>query len=152
MNSFESVDDLATKIGEVLGISDWVTITQEQVNMFADATGDHQWIHVDPERAAASPFGTTIAHGLMTLALVPGLTPQMFHVKGVDMILNYGLNKVRYPAPVPVGSRVRARVTLVSVDPVGSDGAWQAVLAANVEIEGGVKPAVVSEIVLRLIS
>jgi acyl dehydratase len=80
------------------------------------------------------------------------LTPQMFQVKGVDMILNYGLNKVRYPAPVPVGSRVRARVTLVSVDPAGSDGAWQAVLAANVEIEGGVKPAVVSEIVLRLIS
>jgi acyl dehydratase len=128
-----------------------MTITQEQINMFAAATGDDQWIHVDPDRAASGPFGTTIAHGLMTLALVPGLTPQIFQVKGVEMFLNYGLNKVRYPAPVPVGSRVRAQVALVSIERAGTGDAWQAKLSAKVEIEGGAKPAVVSEIVVRLL-
>jgi len=129
-----------------------MTITQEQINTFAAATGDDQWIHVDPEKAASGPFGTTIAHGLMTLALVPGLTPRIFQVKGVEMFLNYGLNKVRYPAPVPVGSRVRARVALVSIERTRTGDAWQARLSATVEIEGGAKPAVVSEIVVRLIS
>jgi acyl dehydratase len=151
MNTFESVDDLATMTGEVLGTSEWVTITQDQINTFADATGDHQWIHVDPERAASSPLGTTVAHGLMTLALVPGLTPQMFEVKGVRMVLNYGLNKVRFPAPVAVGSRVRAQVTLVSVEPAASGGAWQVTISAVVEIEGGTKPGAVCEILIRMV-
>lgn len=152
MNTFESVAVLATKVGEVLGTSDWVTITQDKINMFADATGDHQWIHVDPEKAASSPLGTTIAHGLMTLGMVPHLAQQFFHVKDTKMVLNYGLNKVRYPAPVPAGSRVRAQVALVSVEPVGSGGAWQVTISANIEIDGGAKPAAVGEIVLRIIS
>ena len=122
MRTFESVAGLAAATGEIIGQSDWVTITQEDVNLFADATGDHQWIHVDPERAAAGPFGKTIAHGYMTLALLPRLQHEMYTVNGVKLAINYGLNKVRFPAPVPVGSRVRAQSSLVSVDEVG-DGA-----------------------------
>jgi acyl dehydratase len=152
MNTLESVEDLAARTGEVLGTSDWMTITQEQINTFAAATGDDQWIHVDPEKAASGPFGTTIAHGLMTLALVPGLTREMWQINGVKMILNYGVNKVRYPAPVRAGSRVRVHVSLVGVEPVADGGAWQATISATVEIEGGAKPAVVSEIVVRLVS
>src|SRR6185437_12411011 len=150
--TYDSVDAFMAKKGEALGTSDWMTITQEQINTFAAATGDDQWIHVDPEKAASGPFGTTIAHGLMTLALVPGLTREMWQINGVKMILNYGVNKVRYPAPVRAGSRVRVHVSLVGVEPVADGGAWQATISATVEIEGGAKPAVVSEIVLRLVS
>lgn len=111
-----------------------MTITQEEVNLFADATGDHQWIHVDPERAAAGPFGTTIAHGFMTLALLPRLQHQMYTVKGVKLAINYGLNKVRFPAPVPVGSRVRATSSLVGVEDLGN-GTVQATVSTTVEVE-----------------
>jgi acyl dehydratase len=152
MITFESVDEFATKKGEVLGTSEWVTVTQEQINMFADATGDHAWIHVDPERAAAGPFGTTIAHGLMTLAMVPDLSLHMWQVEGIKMTVNYGLNKVRFPAPVPAGARVRAQVVLVDVEPVAGGGAWQATISVTVELEGGTKPAAVSEVVIRMVS
>ena len=107
--------------GTHLGHSDWHEITQEQVNLFADATGDHQWIHVDPQRAAQGPFGTTIAHGYLTLSLVPLFVSEVYTVEGVRMAVNYGCNKVRFPAPVPVGSRLRAGVSLDSVTP-GADG------------------------------
>ncbi|MCV7378148.1 dehydratase [Mycobacterium alsense] len=151
MRTFESVADLAAAAGETIGESSWVTITQEDVNLFADATGDHQWIHVDPERAAAGPFGTTIAHGFMTLALLPRLQHEIYTVKGIKLAINYGLNKVRFPAPVPVGSRVRARSSLVSVDDLG-DGAVQATMSTTVEIEGAAKPACVAESIVRYIS
>jgi acyl dehydratase len=148
MRTFESVADLAAVKGEVLGTSDWVTITQEAVNMFADATGDHQWIHVDPERAAAGPFGTTIAHGYMTLSLLPQLMHGLYTVKGIKMAINYGLNKVRFPAPVPVGSKVRAQTSLVSVEDIGN-GAAQVIMSSTVEIEGSAKPACVAESIVR---
>lgn len=151
MRTFESVNDLAAAAGEDLGHSDWVTISQEEVNLFADATGDHQWIHVDPERAAKGPFGTTIAHGFMTLSLLPRLQHQIYTVNGIKLAINYGLNKVRFPAPVPVGSRVRAAVTLVSVDDLG-EGTVQATLSTTVEVEGAAKPACVAESVARYIS
>jgi acyl dehydratase len=152
MITYESVEEFATKQGEVLGTSEWVTVTQGQINLFADATGDHAWIHVNIERAAAGPFGTTIAHGLMTLAMVPDLSMQTWQVEGIKMIVNYGMNKVRFPAPVPAGSRVRAHIVLTGVEPVPIGDAWQATISVTVEIEGGSKPAVVSEVVLRLVS
>ena len=127
------------------------TITQEDVNLFADATGDHQWIHVDPERAAKGPFGKTIAHGFMTLALLPRLQHEMYTVNGIKLAVNYGLNKVRFPAPVPVGSKVRAQSSLVGVEDLG-DGAVQATVATTVEVEGSEKPACVAESVVRYIS
>jgi acyl dehydratase len=151
MRTFESVADLAAAAGETIGQSDWVTITQEDVNLFADATGDHQWIHVDPERAAAGPFGKTIAHGYMTLALLPRLQQQMYTVNGIKLAINYGLNKVRFPAPVPVGSKVRAQSSLVSVDDLGN-GAVQATVSTTVEVEGSPKPACVAESLVRYIS
>ncbi|QUR65881.1 MaoC family dehydratase [Mycobacterium spongiae] len=151
MRAFESVADLAAAVGETIGHSDWVTITQQDVNLFADATGDHQWIHVDPERAAAGPFGKTIAHGFMTLALLPRLQQQIYRVNGIKLAINYGLNKVRFPAPVPVGSRVRATSTVAAVEDLG-DGAVQATMATTVEIDGSAKPACVAESVVRFIS
>ena len=151
MRTFESVADLAAAAGETIGQSDWVTITQEDVNLFADATGDHQWIHVDPERAAAGPFGTTIAHGYMTLALLPRLQHQMYTVNGIKLAVNYGLNKVRFPAPVLVGSRVRAQSSLIGVEELGN-GAVQATIATTVEIDGSTKPACVAESIVRYIS
>jgi acyl dehydratase len=151
MRTFESVADLAAAAGETIGQSDWVTITQEDVNLFADATGDHQWIHVDPERAAAGPFGKTIAHGYMTLSLLPRLQHQMYTVNGIKLAINYGLNKVRFPAPVPVGSRVRAMSSLVGVEDVGN-GAVQATVSTTVEVEGSPKPACVAESLVRYIT
>jgi acyl dehydratase len=151
MRTFESVADLAAAAGETIGQSSWVTITQDDVNLFADATGDHQWIHVDPERAAAGPCGKTIAHGYMTLALLPRLQHEMYTVNGVKLAINYGLNKVRFPAPVPAGSRVRAQASLVSVDEVG-DGAVQATVSTTVEIDGSAKPACVAESIVRYIT
>ena len=151
MRIFESIADLAAAAGETIGQSDWVTISQEEVNLFAEATGDHQWIHVDPERAAKGPFGTTIVHGFMTLSLLPRLQHDMYTVKGVKMGINYGLNKVRFPAPVPVGSRVRATTSLLNVDDVGK-GAVQATLSTTVEIDGSAKPACVAESIARYIT
>ena len=147
---FDSLDDFTAAAGEELGTSDWVTVTQEQINTFADATGDHQWIHVDPERAADGPFGTTIAHGYLTLSLLPVFASQIYEVKGLAMGVNYGANKVRFPNPVPVDSRLRATATLkeTSQIPIGT----QAVISFVVEREGADKPAVVAEVVYVMAS
>lgn len=134
----------------MIGHSDWVTITQDAVNLFADATGDHQWIHVDPERAATGPFGTTIAHGYMTLAMLPQLMAQISRLDGVKLAINYGLNKVRFPAPVPVGSKIRAETSLVEVADVGG-GAHQVTYSTTVSIDAHAKPACVAESVVRYV-
>jgi len=142
------VEGVQGLVGHHLGHSEWVTITQEQVNQFADATGDHQWIHVDPERAKKdSPFGGPIAHGYLTLSLLPMLMPQIVEITGFRMGVNYGTEKVRFPSPVPVGSRVRAGATLDSVTPF--DGGITMVVTVTVEIEGGTKPAMVATTVSR---
>jgi acyl dehydratase len=151
MRTFESVADLAAATGETIGQSDWVTISQEEVNLFADATGDHQWIHVDPERAKDGPFGKTIAHGFMTLSLLPRLQHEMYTVKGIKLAINYGLNKVRFPSPVPVGSKVRATTTLVGVEDLGN-GTVQGTMSTTIEVEGSPKPACVAESIIRYIS
>jgi acyl dehydratase len=151
MRVFESLDALRAAVGEHAGYSDWHVITQEQINLFAQATGDHQWIHVDPQRAAAqSPFGTTIAHGYLTLSLIPMLASQVWRVDGITMGINYGCNKVRFPAPVPTGSRVRAGVLLKSIEDVA--GGVQLVNEITIELEGGAKPCCVAETVTRLYS
>jgi acyl dehydratase len=150
MRTFESLAEFAAATGETIGQSEWLTVTQDDVNQFAKATGDHQWIHVDEDRAVAGPFGGTIAHGFMTLALLPRLQHQMYTVNGIKLAVNYGLNKVRFPAPVAVGSRVRARSWLVSVDELG-DGALQAIVLTTIEIEGSSRPACVAESIVRYI-
>ncbi len=135
--------------GTELGVGDWLEITQERINTFADATGDHQWIHVDEEKAAAGPFGKTIAHGFLTLSLIPFLGgSSRASVPGVRMGVNYGLNRVRFPAPVPVGSRIRARRKLIEVTEVPNG--LQLVTEVTVELEGSAKPACVAETVSRL--
>jgi len=139
----DGVEGVVDLVGQHLGFSDWVTITQEQVNRFADATGDHQWIHVDPERAAKeSPFGGPVAHGYLTLSLLPMLMPQIVEITGFRMGVNYGTDKVRFPSPVPVGSRVRAGATLDSAEPIA--GGIAMALTVTVEVEGGSKPAMVA--------
>ena len=115
MRTFTSADDLVAAAGQDLGTSDWHTVTQDQINAFADATGDHQWIHLDAERAAGGPFGTTIAHGFLTLSLIPMLAREVYEVRGARMVVNYGLNRVRFPAPLPSGADVRAQVTIAEV-------------------------------------
>jgi acyl dehydratase len=139
-----TIDELADKVGE----SDWLEITQERVNTFADATGDHQWIHVDPERAASGPFGGPIAHGYLTLSLIVPLLVDMLQVSGVGMALNYGLNKVRFPAPVPVGSKVRLKASLAGVEEVA--GGVQVLIDCLVELDGVAKPACAAQAVYRL--
>ncbi|MCG5434418.1 MaoC family dehydratase [Mycobacterium sp. MYCO198283] len=151
MRTFGSVSELTATVGEEIGASDWRTITQESVNQFADATGDHQWIHVDPERAASGPFGTTIAHGFLTLSLLPVLMHDIFTVDGIKLAVNYGLNKVRFPAPVPVGARVRGVTKVVNVDDLGG-GTVQVTMSTTVEIDGGAKPACVAESIVRYMS
>jgi acyl dehydratase len=142
------ITELQDRVGEHLGWSDWREITQERVNQFADATDDHQWIHVDRERAASeSPFGGTIAHGYLTLALVAPTLGELIHVDGVRMGINYGLDRVRFPAPVPVGSRIRAGAELVEVTEV--PGGVQSKLNVTFEIENGEKPACVAEVLVR---
>jgi acyl dehydratase len=142
------VEGVRAVVGQHLGYSDWVTITQERVNLFADATGDHQWIHVDPERAAKeSPFGGPIAHGYLTLSLLPLLLPQIIETTGFRMSVNYGTEKVRFPAPVPVGSRVRAGATLDSATPF--DGGVQLAMTVTVEVEGASKPSMVATTLSR---
>lgn len=150
MRIFESLSELSSAVGEELGTSDWVTIEQERIDQFAEATGDHQWIHVDPERAAAGPFGTTIAHGYLTLSLLPMLTWQIYDVRGISGALNYGLDKVRFPSPVPVGSRVRASAVLTSFDEFAGGG--QAVVTCTIELDGGAKPVCVAATIVRFFS
>ncbi|MER7679139.1 MULTISPECIES: MaoC family dehydratase [unclassified Streptomyces] len=145
--TFATVDELRAAVGEQLGYSDWVEIDQKRIDLFAEATGDHQWIHVDPERAASGPFGTTIAHGYLTLSLLPLFGPQLISVEGVQMGVNYGTNKVRFPAPVPVGSRLRATAKVTGVDDVA--GGVQVSVAFTVERDGGDKPVCVAESVSR---
>jgi len=141
------IDGLKAKIGEHLGFSDWVEVTQDQVNMFAEATGDHQWIHVDPERAKSGPFGGPIAHGYLTLSLAPGLLTSVLRVEGIAMGVNYGLNKLRFPSPVPVGSKVRVGATLAGVEDFA--GGAQVTLDLVFEVEGKDKPACVAQAVYR---
>jgi acyl dehydratase len=144
----EGVEGVQGLAGKHLGYSDWVEVTQEQVNQFAEATGDHQWIHVDPERATReSPFGGPIAHGYLTLSLLPMLMPQILEVTGFRMGVNYGTEKVRFPSPVPVGSRVRAGATLDSATPF--DGGVQMVVTVTVEVEGASKPSMVATTLTR---
>ena len=142
-----SLDAFKTMVGQHLGYSNYVTITQEQVNLFADATGDHQWIHVDPERAKAGPFGGPIAHGYLTLSLLPVLLGEIVQVDGVSMGVNYGANKIRFPAPVPVGSEIRAGASVASVEDVA--GGVQAALDVTIEVRDAAKPSCVAQIVFR---
>jgi acyl dehydratase len=148
MLTISGIDELRAKVGEELGVSEWHEVTQEAIDAFADATGDHQWIHVDPERAAQTPWGSTIAHGLYTLSIGPKFTFDMFTIEGFAFGLNYGYNKVRFPAPLPVDSRVRMRATLSSVDDV--PGGVQLTITQTFEREGEQKPVCVAEAVSRM--
>jgi acyl dehydratase len=145
---FETPADLAKSVGQPLGTSEWLAITQERVDQFADATGDHQWIHVDPERAKEGPFGGTIAHGYLTQSLVNHFLPQIVEVRGIAMGINYGADRLRFPAPVPVGSRVRGRAELLEVENT-KDGAVQAKIRVTVEIEGQDRPGCVIDTISR---
>ena len=146
--TFQTLQDLAACVGQEVAVSDWITITQQQVNQFAEATGDHQWIHVDVERAKAGPFGGPIAHGFLTLSLLPRFFETAIAVVESRMGVNYGLNRVRFMAPVPVGSRLRARMKLVSSEPIDNQG-LQMVWETTIELEGVGKPACVAESVVR---
>ena len=148
---FQHPSELAAAVGKHLGYSDWLEITQERVNRFADATGDHQWIHVDPERAKSGPFGGTIAHGYLTMSLVNLFLPQIMEVRGISMGVNYGCDKVRFPAPVPVGSRIRGVGQLVAAEEV-KGGAVQATTLITIEVEGGTKPACIIESISRYLA
>lgn len=149
MRTFSSADDIMAAVGEELGVSEWIEISQERVNHFAEATGDQQWIHIDVERARAeSPFGGPIAHGYLTQSLVPMLGWQIFTIEGARMGVNYGSNKVRFINPVPVGSRVRLRAALLAADRV-ADGSLQMTIRQTMEIEGTEKPAMVAETLSR---
>lgn len=149
MRTFTNLDEFAAAKGTHLGYGEWHEITQEEINLFADATGDHQWIHVDLEKAAKGPFGAPVAHGYLTLSLIPMLVRDIYQVEGLSMGVNYGLNKVRFPNPVVVGSRVRAGAELVEVTdlPQGK----QAVVKVTVEVEGAAKPGCVAETVVLLV-
>ena len=149
MRVFSSPEEIHAAKGEELGSSDWMEVTQDQVDTFADATHDHQWIHVDADRAAQGPFGGTIAHGYLTLSLISALNWQIYRFDGVQMGINYGLNKVRFPSPVKVGSRVRAHTTLADV--VDTGGGVQLTFATTIEAEGSDKPACVAEVLVRLV-
>jgi acyl dehydratase len=152
MREFNSIDELQPLVGQEVAVSDWITIDQERINRFAEATSDHQWIHVDPERAKAGPFGTTVAHGFLTLSLLPWLTQQAMVIRSTKMGVNYGLNKVRFPAPVRVGSRLRARFKLEKFEMLealhGISGA-QLVWEVTVEREGSKKPVCVAQSISR---
>jgi acyl dehydratase len=146
----DGVDAVIKAVGNHLGYSNWLEITQDRVDGFADATGDHQWIHVDPERAKDGPFGTAIAHGYLTMSLSNFFLPQIVDVQGFDLGVNYGVNKVRFPAPVPVGSRIRAGAELVEAEPV--PGGVQTIVRITIEVEGGTKPACVIDAVSRYLN
>ncbi len=144
---FESPRDLAKAVGQQLGRSDWLEITQERIDRFAEATGDHQWIHVDPERARQGPFGACIAHGYLTQSLVNLFLPQIVEVRGISMGVNYGADRLRFPAPVPVGSRLRGSAELLAVEEI--KGTVQAKIRVSVEIEGSDRPACVVDTISR---
>ena len=150
MLTLNGIDEVREYIGKELGVSDWHEVTQEEVDAFADATGDHQWIHVDPERAKETPFGGTIAHGYYTLSLAPKFSYELFEIRGFAFGLNYGLNKVRFPAAMPVGRRVRMRAELASVDDVA--GGFQIATTLTFELDGGEKPVCVAESLARVYS
>lgn len=150
MKIFNGIDDVVAAEGTDLGTTDWVEIDQERIDKFADATGDRQWIHVDPERAAEGPFGTTIAHGFLTLSLLPVLQHQLYRVDGIKMAVNYGLDKVRFITPVPVGAKVRATATISKIARL--DSAVQAHLITTIEVEGAAKPACVVESIARFVA
>lgn len=141
------IEEVKALVGRSLGYSDWHEVTQEQVNLFADATGDHQWIHTDPDRAQDGPFGTTIAHGFLTLSLIPMMLPKILRFEGFSMGVNYGLNRVRFPAPVPVGSKVRATAVVDEVTEI--KGGVQTRITVTFEVEGGSKPVCVAESLVR---
>jgi acyl dehydratase len=148
MKTFETLAELAACVGQEVAVSDWIEITQERVNQFAQATGDHQWIHVDPERAKAGPFGAPIAHGFLTLSMLPVFFESSFKVTETRMGVNYGLNKVRFTSPVPVGSRLRARMTLLDAKLIDNSG-LQMTWSVSVEREGCDKPVCVAESLTR---
>ena len=148
MKTFQTLSELAACVGQEVAVSEWLTITQAQVNQFAEATGDHQWIHVDPEKAKTGPFGGPIAHGFLTLSLLPKFFESSFAIVQSRMGVNYGLNKVRFTAPVPVGSRLRARMTLLASEPIDNGGV-QMVWQVLVEREGSDKPVCVAESMVR---
>ena len=148
MRTIQTLSELAALVGQEIVVSDWISITQEQINQFALATGDHQWIHVDVERARAGPFGAPIAHGFLTLSLLPRFFESSMEVVESRMGVNYGLNKVRFMAPVPVGSRLRARITLLRCDPIDNNG-FQMTSQVVVEREGSERPVCVAESIAR---
>jgi acyl dehydratase len=148
MKVFQSLQEFPALVGQEVAVSDWLTITQAQINLFAEATGDHQWIHVDEEKAKAGPFGAPIAHGFLTLSLLPKFYETAMTIVESRMGVNYGLNKVRFMAPVPVGSRLRARMTLLQCEAIDNDGmqmTWQ----VTMEREGAAKPVCVAESIVR---
>jgi acyl dehydratase len=149
MRIINGIEELEQAVGTHLGYSDWHTVTQDQIDLFADATGDHQWIHVDQEKAKEGPFGGTIAHGYLTLSLVPMLSWQVYKVEGIRMGVNYGADRLRFPSPVPVAAKVRAGVELLSVTP--TSGGYQVVARVTVERDGGDKPACVVDAVSVLV-
>ena len=146
---FQTAEEILAAVGKTLGTSDWLTIEQDRIDRFADATDDHQWIHTDPERAKNGPFGAPIAHGYLTLSLVNAFLPELISVPSASMGVNYGCNKVRFPAPVPVGSRIRDSGEIVEAARV--EGGVQVVVRVTVEIEGGAKPACVADTVSRFL-
>jgi acyl dehydratase len=148
MLTLTGIDEVKAHLGQELGVSDWHQVTQEEINDFADVTGDHQWIHVDVERAKQTPFGGTIAHGYYTLSLAPAFSYKLFTFEGFAFAMNYGLNKVRFPAPLPVGSKVRMRAKLAAVDEVS--GGAQVTTELTFEREGGDKPVCVAESLVRV--
>ncbi|KUI43819.1 dehydratase [Mycobacterium sp. IS-1590] len=149
MKKFSDLDEFIAAEGSQLGPTEWLEVTQDRVNLFADATEDHQWIHVDPEKAANGPFGQTIAHGLLTLSLLPHFSHQLYTVGNVAMAINYGYNKVRFITPVKVGAKIRARAELTKI--VQLDGAVQSTMTTTIEIEDSEKPAAVAESIVRFI-
>jgi len=148
MKTFQTLAELSALVGQEVAVSDWVVVTQERVNQFAQATGDHQWIHVDVDKALSGPFGGTIAHGFLTLSLIPRFFESALTVLETRMGVNYGLNRVRFMSPVPVGSRLRARLTLLQSDPIEQNG-FQMLWAVSVEREGATKPVCVAESISR---
>ena len=147
MRSFEHLTDLQALVGQEVGVSEWITVEQRRIDLFAEATGDHQWIHLDAERAAKGPFGTTIAHGFLTLSLLPEMSASAFQVRDTRMGVNYGLGKVRFPAPVPSGSRLRGRFVLTKYEPI--EGGAQLTVQVTMEREGTDKPVCVAESLAR---
>ncbi len=149
MKVYEGLEQLEAELGRHVGYSDWMEITQERIDAFAEATGDHQWIHVDPARAAEGPYGRTIAHGYLTLSLLPVLGAEVMEIRGFAMMINYGVDKVRFPAPVPVGSRIRAGIELTSLERKSSGVQLNSLV--TVEVEGSDRPAVVAETVRMMV-